>query len=76
MVRLLIPYLAIYNNEHLSNTMKMAKVDSNFAKYERNPQKLLIILIAYQSGKNFAKSGHTVHNPKTFLSDIKFKWAG
>ena len=39
MVVLLIQNLAIYNNEHLPNTIKMAKVQS-FAKYKRNAAKL------------------------------------
>ena len=32
MVKLLIQYLAIYNNEHLSNTIKMAKVGSKIGQ--------------------------------------------
>ena len=35
-----IPYLAIYNNEHLPNTIKMAKKVQKFAKYERNTPKI------------------------------------
>ena len=32
MVKLLIQYLAIYNNEHLPNTIKMAKVGSKIGQ--------------------------------------------
>ena len=40
LVILLIQYLAIYSNEHLPKTIKMAKVGLNFAKYDRNTPKI------------------------------------
>ena len=43
MVRLPIQYLTIYNNKHLPNTIKMAKVVQNFARYERNTKQQLTL---------------------------------
>ena len=52
MVRLPFQFLAIYNYEHLLNTMKNGpKYVQNFTKYERTTQKIAKKLNARQSGE-------------------------
>ena len=52
MVRLPFQFLAIYNYEHLLNTMKNGpKYVQNFTKYERTTQKIAKKIKCSQSGE-------------------------
>ena len=59
MVILHIQYLAIYSNEHLLNTIKMAKVGSKFCQiWMKHSNNMPNILKCSPKWQNFAKYGH------------------
>ena len=60
MAILFFPNLAIYKDENLPKSVKMAIWGRQFARYKIDPEKMAIwFLIFLQKWQNIAKSGHT-----------------
>ena len=63
MVKVLVQYLAIYNNEHLPNTMKNGQSRFKILPNMKGTLKKLPKILKYSTKwRNFAKSGNTDYN--------------